>query len=120
MIVSKSAPPLKATLPEAALIADLVAMATGVPACQIVSGGPSGRATTHARQIGMYLAYVILQWPLDRVGAAFGRDRTTAGHACRRIEDRRDDPAFDAGLERLEACLRAAPCAPGVDAVRLA
>ena len=57
----------------------------------------------------MYLAYVIFQWPLERVGAAFGRDRTTAGLACRQIEDLRDDPEFDAQLEQLEACLRLAP-----------
>ena len=104
---------------EAALIADVVALATGVPAPVILSGARRGRAACQARQAAMYLAYVIFQWPLDRVGPAFGRDRTTAGHACRQVEDRRDDPAFDAGLERLEACLRAAPGAPGIGAVRL-
>jgi len=36
------------------------------------------------------------------------RDRTTAAHACRLIEDRRDDPELDGRLEHLEravACL---------------
>lgn len=104
---------------EAALIAEVVALATGVPANHICSPRNRSRAAAQARHAAMYLAYVIYQWPLKRVGAAFGRDRTTAGAACRLVEDRRDDPAFDAGLEQLEACLRAAPGAPGVGAVRL-
>ena len=36
---------------------------------------------------------------------AFGRDRTTAAHACQLIEDRRADPAVGAALGLLEnAC----------------
>ena len=121
LIFEPSPPPLSALTDdhEAALIAEVVALATGVPAADIRSSARRGRAAVKARQAAMYLAYVIFQWPLDRVGAAFGRDRTTAGHACRQIEDRRDDPDFDAGLEVLEACLRVAPGAPGVATVSL-
>jgi hypothetical protein len=36
------------------------------------------------------------------VAEAFGRDRSTAVHACRLIEDRRDDPSFDAVFDALE------------------
>jgi chromosomal replication initiation ATPase DnaA len=97
----------------ASLVADLVALATDVPRAEIGGGKSRGSAATRARQMAMYLAYVIFQWPLDRVGAAFGRDRTTAGHACRQIEDMRDDRRFDDMMERLEACLRMSPCAPG-------
>jgi hypothetical protein len=46
---------------------------------------------------------------LARVGAAFGRDRSTAAHACHMVEDRRDDPAFDMLLDEMEAALRALP-----------
>lgn len=99
----------------AALVTDLVALATEVPTSEIVSLGKRGRRAVQARYVAMYLAYVIYQWPLDRVGAAFGRDRTTVGHACRYVEDQRDDRAFDRLMERLEACLRLAPCAPGWD-----
>lgn len=93
----------------AALVAEVVALATGVPANDIQARGRRQIDVVQARRIAMYLAYVIFQWPLERVGAAFGRDRTTAGAACRVVEDLRDDPEFDARVERLEACLRLAP-----------
>lgn len=97
----------------ASLVADLVALATEAPRAEIQGGRGRGGGVVRARHMAMYLAYVIFQWPLERVGAAFGRDRTTAGHACRQIEDLRDDQRFDAMMERLEACLRLSPCAPG-------
>ena len=97
----------------AALVVDLVALATATPSTEISGSARRGRAAVRARHTSMYLIYVIFQWPLERVGAAFGRDRTTAGYACRQVEDMRDDPGFDAMLERLEACLRLSPCAPG-------
>ncbi|MER0239962.1 helix-turn-helix domain-containing protein [Fulvimarina sp. MAC8] len=55
-----------------------------------------------ARHIAMYLAHVVFQVSLIRAGTAFGRDRTSIAHAVRRIEDRRDDPDFDAKIEHLE------------------
>jgi hypothetical protein len=56
-----------------------------------------------ARQTGMYLARVALGMTLSDAGLMFGRDRTTAAHACRLLEDLRDDPSFDALLEAMEA-----------------
>jgi chromosomal replication initiation ATPase DnaA len=56
----------------------------------------------------MYLAHVACAASLAAVGRTFGRDRTTAGHACRRIEDRRDDFAFDALVASLENYVREA------------
>jgi len=97
----------------AALVVDMVALATQMPRSEISGLGRRGRGAVRARQIAMYLAYVVFQWPLGRVGAAFGRDRTTAGHACRQVEDLRDDRTYDDLLERLEACLRLSPGAPG-------
>jgi hypothetical protein len=55
-----------------------------------------------ARQTGMYLARVTLGMTLSGAGLLFGRDRTTASHACRLVEDLRDDPRFDALLEAME------------------
>lgn len=101
---------------KAVFIMDLVAMATGVPAEQIRCQTRSLARAARARQIAMYLAYVAYSWPLARIGEAFERDRTTVGYACRLIEDMRDDPAFDARLERLETCLKNAP---EPDAVKL-
>jgi hypothetical protein len=68
------------------------------------------RATTRgtylvafARQSAMYLAHVAFGLSYTAVGRGFGRDRTTAAHACRLIEQRRDDPTVDALLGALEA-----------------
>jgi chromosomal replication initiation ATPase DnaA len=59
----------------------------------------------------MYLAHVALGLTLTEAGRLFGRDRSTAAHACRLVESRRDDPHIDTLLARLEhAC---APFAPG-------
>lgn len=60
-----------------------------------------------ARQVAMYLAHVAYGFTLTEVGRLFGRDRTTAAHACRLIEDKRDDTAFDVSLDCLETALRA-------------
>ena len=55
-----------------------------------------------ARQMAMYLAHTVLGRSFSEVGLLFDRDRTTAAHACRLIEGRRDDPAIDAALHALE------------------
>lgn len=102
-------PQLGGDLAQAALIAHLVAFATGVDAQEIAGRARASPAVCRARHIAMYLAHTAAGWPLTRVGQAFGRDRTTAGHACAAVEDRRDDVRFDASLAALEDCLRAAP-----------
>ena len=66
-------------------------------------------AEARGRQIAMYLMHVSFGLSLSAVGRHFGRDRTTAAHACRQIEDRRDDAAFDVLMDRLEFSLRTKP-----------
>lgn len=63
--------------------------------------------TAFARQVAMYLAHVVCGLSLTEVGMLFARDRTTAAHACRVIEDRRDDPELDGRLEHLELAIAA-------------
>lgn len=109
-----SAAKVRNDVSQAGFVLDLVALATGVPAAQMRSPTRNHARAARARQIAMYLAYVSYSWPLARVGKAFGRDRTTAGYACRLVEDLRDDHGFDATLERLEDCLRHAPQPHGV------
>lgn len=60
------------------------------------------RTTCHVRQIAMYVCHVVLRLSQSDIGAAFGRDRTTVGHACNVVEDRRDDAAFDAFVSAIE------------------
>jgi chromosomal replication initiation ATPase DnaA len=61
-----------------------------------------------ARQVAMYLCHVAFERSLSRVAQAFARDRSTVAHACHLVEDRRDDPAFDALIAALEESARAA------------
>lgn len=61
-----------------------------------------------ARQIAMYLAHVGFGLSFEAIGRAFGRDRTTVAHACRVVEDGRDDIWFDCRIATLEMICRAA------------
>ena len=65
--------------------------------------GPA--AAAEARHLAMYLIHIGLGQTLTDTGRYFGRDRTTVAHACRRIEERRDDPALDHRLDRVEAMI---------------
>jgi hypothetical protein len=65
------------------------------------------RARTRLRQISMYLQHVACGTTLTAVGSAYGRDRTTAAHACHVVEDLRDHREFDFILEILEMALMA-------------
>ncbi|MGH6749200.1 MAG: helix-turn-helix domain-containing protein [Methyloceanibacter sp.] len=58
-----------------------------------------------ARQVAMYLAHVVCGLSLTEIGTLFQRDRTTVAHACRVVEDRRDDLELDARLEHLERAI---------------
>jgi hypothetical protein len=89
-----------------ALAARLAAVSAGVAVSEILSCARTSRRVSAARQIGIYLAHVTAGLPLVTVARHFHRDRTTAAHACRLIEDRRDDKAFDAELNGIEDLLR--------------
>jgi len=56
-----------------------------------------------ARQVAMYVAHVWLAMSLSEVGRRFARDRTTVAHACRVVEDRRDDPRIDRVVTAIES-----------------
>lgn len=58
-----------------------------------------------ARQVAMYLVRVRLGLSYSAVGDLFGRDRTTAAHACRVIEERREDTQLDSLLDCLERAI---------------
>jgi hypothetical protein len=65
------------------------------------------RSQIHRRQIAIYVCHVVLQFPLSLIAKACGRERTTVGHACRVVEDRRDDGAFDAFVGNVERIVSA-------------
>ena len=59
-----------------------------------------------ARQVAMYLAHVACALTLTEAARIYGRDRSTAAHACGVVEERRDNPRFDHIIELLERCVQ--------------
>lgn len=103
----RTAVPLLAAAPPPPVqrVVVLVARELNVPATLLLHQSRCRAPTARARQLAMYLAHVVFGQSLTAVGAAFGRDRTTVSHACRLIEDMRDDRHFDDAVCRLEALL---------------
>lgn len=89
------------------MIEQTVAQAFGIKTFELRAPTRRRAPVALARQVAMYLAHVTCGLTLTEVGRLFGRDRTTAAHACRLVEDRRDDPNFDKSLDCLELALRA-------------
>ncbi|GGH06338.1 hypothetical protein GCM10007420_23560 [Glycocaulis albus] len=96
----------------AQLARQAAAFSLGVPVEAVQASGRGTAEAAQARQVAMYLAHVAFEMSLARVALAFGRDRSTVAYACHKIEDMRDDAAFDARLDDLETSLRAMP-SPG-------
>jgi chromosomal replication initiation ATPase DnaA len=85
----------------------MVAAAFAVPVRKLRAGKRGPARIAFARQSAMYLAHVVFGLSCTDVGLLFGRDRTTAAHAFRVVEDRRSDPVFDQVLTVLESgCAR--------------
>ena len=63
-----------------------------------------------ARQVAMYLMHVGWGLSLGEVARAFGREKSTAAHACQKIEELRDVPAFDRQMAQLEVVLCTSAC----------
>lgn len=84
-----------------------IALVFAVPhrAIRCTTRGKAGVA--RARQVAMYLSHTSLALSLTEVGQLFERDRTTVGHACRLVEDLRDDRDFDQLIACLEKAVRA-------------
>lgn len=84
----------------------LAATALGIPIDAVLADHRCSAPVATARHVAMYLAHVELGLPQAEVARAFQRDRSTVAHACRRVEDMRDRPAFDETLARLAASAR--------------
>lgn len=89
--------------------AEVVGAEIGVPAAHILDpcrvpleASPSRRELRGKRHLACYLATVGIGVPLARTAAACSVDRMSIHRGLRRLEERRDDPRFDAMLERLE------------------
>ncbi|WP_279477792.1 helix-turn-helix domain-containing protein [Aureimonas sp. SK2] len=82
---------------------DIVSAFLGVPAADILSERRAQAPIARARHVAMYLAHVSFQLSLNAVANGFGRDRSSVSYGVARVEDGRDDRAFDAMLGRMEA-----------------
>jgi hypothetical protein len=80
----------------------VVAAAFAVPLDELRAPTRRGPAVAFARQSAIYLAHVVLGLNYRATGELFGRDRTTAAHACRLVEECRDHQPTDAMLYALE------------------
>ncbi len=87
---------------------DIVAALFSVSSKELRKAGRTAEPVSRVRQIAMYVAHVILRLTQGEVGRGFGRDRTTVVHACRVIEDMRDDPEFDRVVAMVERVADAA------------
>jgi chromosomal replication initiation ATPase DnaA len=96
----------------ARLAAHVTGFGLGVEPGVILDSVRGSAEVSFARHVAMYLCHVGFELSLARVAAAFGRDRSTVAHSCHLVEDRRDDPRFDALIASLESMLQAAPSPP--------
>jgi len=80
--------------------------ACGVSVSALMTVQRSKNHVAFARQLAMYLCHVVGGMSLRDVARELERDRTTVGHACHMIEDKRDDEIFDKQLNMLECELR--------------
>ncbi|MEO0327267.1 MAG: helix-turn-helix domain-containing protein [Pseudomonadota bacterium] len=84
----------------------LVALTLNVNVHDLVQCYRGNQATSRARQVSCYLMHTILSMSLVEIAKAYRKDRTTIGHACRLVEDLRDNPKFDQTLVELEETLK--------------
>ena len=89
----------------ARLVVRLIVAQTGYCEQQILAAGRGNAGISRSRQIAMYLMHTSLSLPYGQIARVFSRDRTTVSHACRQIEDQRDDLALNAMLCELEGIL---------------
>ncbi|MBN9005241.1 MAG: DNA replication initiation protein [Rhizobiales bacterium] len=89
-------------------IAGVVAGQFQLDPAEVRSATRGAPRAAYARQVAMYLAHVSFALSFETIGRVFNRDRTTVAHACRVVEDSRDDARLDRRLAALEQICGAA------------
>jgi len=84
---------------------EIVALSFDLDPRKLVSRKRGSSAVSRARQVTAYLLHTTLSMPLTDIARELQKDRTTIGHACRMVEDLRDDPDFDDRISGLESTL---------------
>lgn len=96
-------------------IVQLVSQKENIPKSHLLHRSRLSRRAAEGRRLAMYLIHVCCGLNLTETGAIFVRDRTTVRHACARVEDKRDDWAFDEKVSWFEEAIQ-----PLIEADRLA
>jgi len=86
-----------------------VSLEFGVTELDLKSPKSQSRHIRFVRQVAMYLVHVVYELNHTHIARLFAKDRSTVSHACKVVEDSRDDGVFDLKLIRLENFLRQAP-----------
>lgn len=108
MTPSALPPPTEPMGRSSLLAARLAAESSGLSLHDILHARRGRHASASARALAMYLAHVGLGEPMGRVALDFRRHRSTVAHACRRIEEHREDHGCDGWITTLEQRLRRA------------
>ena len=113
MGIATTCPPARAIGPvggfgPAHAIERIVACRCGIEVGDLYRPGRSNGPVSLARHTAMYLQRVMLGLAYDGIARRFARHPTTAIYACRRIEDMRDDAAFEDWIASLEDTVRRA------------
>ena len=90
------------------LVQTVVAQSYNVTLDDMRASTRGGARAAFARQVAMYLMHVVCRMTLTEAAGHFGRDRSTAYHACHHVEDLRNDVRFDRQLVDLENIVREA------------
>jgi len=98
----KNKTPLFVDAARANLIASVVALEFSLPQAGIIGAGKGTSDRSYARHIAMYMMYCVFGTTKSRIAEVFGRHVSTVSHACKAVEDQRDDPVFDRKLIDLE------------------
>ena len=86
-----------------------------VPITLLMGKTRAKAGVARARQIAIYVAHTTFSVPYREAATFFQRDRTTIAHACKTIEDKRDDECFDAKVSLIENLVEEAACFPEYD-----
>lgn len=90
------------------LVQMAVAEVMGVRLTDMCAGGRGNAKAAFARQLAMYLCHLVYAMRPTHIAIGFGRDRSTASYALRRIEEAREQPDVDRWITWLECTLRRA------------
>ncbi len=103
--VARRLQPVDLATLDAAVLEQIVLRAFGLEAPSLRSPLRGRANVAFARQVAIYVLHVRIGVSLTRTARIFGRDRTTAAHAVRVVEDRRDDGRVDALVGLVETAM---------------